>query len=230
MRRWSALLMTSFAGCSLLTPLEGYVTLVPDAGPGDSLTSADGGGRSIEAGRSDAAPVNNDNDASAPLDSGSEAEAEAPTGPELLTNAGFETASGGGCGTEWHTDDSTLDLSSTARTGSHSCLICASTRMIVSADQNLNVVGPASVRLEAWFENAPGRSLPTGYVLYYQVSNSSGDTLFHSDSALPSSTWQRMSYTVTLGAGERLSAFLVAMTGSIGACVVADDASVKKLL
>ena len=184
---------------------------------GLSLACANLGGLSGGSVGRDAAPVGDGS-------SGSDAGA-----PNLLVDPSFDDGPGSGCA-GWTGDTADATRSTTARTGSYSCMLCpvaASDSYFDLESSPVQVVAGDTYYAEAWFLAPPsGPVAPlTGVVAYESVDG--GAHPFQGSQVDPSSIWALSSLTFTALATGSLTVDLHGFYPH-GGCTLVDDAALYK--
>jgi hypothetical protein len=150
--------------------------------------------------------------------------------PNLLPNPGFEEELGSASGClGWTPDQATTELSTVARTGAHSCLVCA---LPVTAEF-FNLTAPAfdadggtSFYGEAWFKAPPARA---GVVSVGTQATLSVDGTISGNQVPPDpSSWASSTFTFTTSNSGSLQFYIHSFIPD-GGCVLVDDASLHRV-
>lgn len=220
-------------GCSILTSLDGLSSRNDDETPGgdgggpDGTTSASDAGDGATA--SDA-PSDTGSNPDALVDSGADSE---PSLPNLHPNGSFEANI-----MPWGAYQGAVTQSDIARTGAHSLRACGSSNTDFYTADDGSALGPptigASYRVEAWVRTSPGASAPPSMTIFLRSVNFTGgfQSIETNDAKAPgaiTSTWQKISVTITITkAAERFGVF-VGADPSAGGCFLLDDVVLQRI-
>lgn len=215
-----ALALALASGCSLFSGLDGLASedpskaadaTAPDA-PRDALEDAPGDG--------------------ALQDAAQDAGGDASTLQNLHPFPSFDNGCGG-----WGAYEGTLEASSTARTGSGSCLVCTDrTHVYFTADDNGAVAMPsvgAEYVAEVWVRTAPGKPVPPYFNLTFRTRNNDPfaeveKTFVDNGTVAVTATWQKLTATLAVTKPAQTLNVVVGSDSQDGVCFLLDDVAVYR--
>ncbi len=181
-----------------------------------------------------------DNDGGAPTDSGAgDASAEGSTSDSgevnLVTDPGFEDSTEVGCGPAWAIGNpgTVLSISPISRSGSHSCMVCATGGQLAILESNSGVgsikdpiAGIYQGVAYAMAVEPDGGDVPMAQVQVSEMLDDGGTGLGAGVSTMVGSTWTQVSMAATLDPGSSLRYEVTVYPGSSGTgCLLIDDVS-----
>ena len=207
----SAFAASAIAACSLLTPLDGFVT---------TEVAVDAASDATADAPLPIAPA----DAVAPIDTGADTK---PRPANIHSNPGFSAGCEG-----WGSYQGEKLASAEGREAPGSCRFCGNDPTFFSGDDASFVENPApgTYHLEGWVRSAPERPVPAKGVNVFLRTTNFGNVPFAEvekkvGPLVPlTATWQKLEIdlTVTKTAGH-LNAVFAGEGGPIGACFLLDD-------
>ena len=218
-------------GCSILTSLDGLSsrnddqTPTPGGSDGAAEGSATGDGASASDAPSDTGPTDD-----VTVDSGTDS---GPSLPNLHPNGNFEANI-----MPWGAYQGVVTQNDLARTGAHSLRACGSNGLdFYTADDGSALASPvigATYRAEAWVRTSPGAAAPPSMTIFLRSVNFTGgfqsvETADVQAASAITSTWQKLTVTITITkAAERFGIF-VGADPSAGGCFLLDDVVLQRI-
>jgi len=219
-------------GCSILTSLDG-LSSPNDPTPGGSEAGPDGTTSANDAGDSGSssdALSDTGSSADVTVDSGTDS---GPSLPNLHPNGSFEANI-----VPWGAYQGVVTQNDLARTGAHSLRACGNNGVdFYTADDGSALGAPtigAMYRAEVWVRTSPGAPAPPSMTLFIRSVNFTGgfqsiETANVDTVGAITSTWQKLSVTITITkAAERFGVF-VGADPSAGGCFLLDDVVLQKI-
>lgn len=221
-------------GCSILTSLDGLSSPDNEAStPGGDGGGLDGTTSATDAGDGASATDASSDTGSSPdvaVDSGTDG---GPSLPNLHPNGTFEANL-----VPWGAYQGVATQSDLARTGAHSLRACGTSNVDFYTADDGSALGPptigATYRAEAWVRTSPGASAPPSMTIFLRSVSFTGgfQSIETNDAKAPgaiTSTWQKLTVTITITkAAERFGIF-VGADPSAGGCFLLDDVVLQRI-
>jgi hypothetical protein len=161
-------------------------------------------------------------------DAGEPADASDDSGGNLLENAGFELGCGG-----WDLNGASAVADGLSRTGTRSCLVCATAdASVVEIDQTVNAVPGAAYTAEAWLR-APDMDGAAPAAIFLGMGVEDATQMLIDPKEAPGPVLSKASWTFASTSLPRVQDGGVTLTFSIlsrraGSCFLIDDAVLRR--
>jgi hypothetical protein len=232
MRRASGIvvLAAAFAGCSLLTTIDGVSGGGDDGrGEADATATDTGGGTNADTGL-------DPNDTGVPADSNADVDAALPN---LQPNGGFELVNGSGCGNEWGVFQGSGTRVGDARSGSYACKACGTSTSeseytLANGDSAKLEVAPGQrIRVEAWvrvYDDAASQQSVRGVIRIFAPDGGTNVVQRIDPPLVPvTTTWMRLETILDVTVAGRFNYYVAFLGGALASCALVDDVVVQRM-